>query len=300
MHLHKSLTHRLFSRRAGRTRAGAAVVLGASLALVAGLTAPSAASSPAADSDAKKKNPVPLGHAYMGMGVTADQSSPDVSPMDHTTGVQGIDVSHWQGSINWTSVRNAGIQFAWMKATEGTTYKDPSFNTNYPAAYRAGVIRGAYHFARPNSSSGAAQANFFASNGGAWSRDNLTLPGVLDIENNPSGAACYGLSQTAMRNWILDFYNTYKARTSRDVVIYTSPSWWNSCTGGWNGMASRSPLWVANWTSAHSPSIPNGFPFYTVWQYTSTGRVAGISGNVDRDKFNGTRARLLALANNTA
>jgi GH25 family lysozyme M1 (1,4-beta-N-acetylmuramidase) len=186
-----------------------------------------------------------------------------------------------------------------MKATEGTTYKDPSFNTNYPAAYRAGVIRGAYHFARPNSSSGAAQANFFASNGGAWSRDNLTLPGVLDIESNPSGSQCYGLSQTAMRNWILDFYNTYKSRTTRDVVIYTSPSWWNTCTGKWSGMSSRSPLWVAHWTSAHSPSIPGGFPFYTVWQYTSTGRVSGISGNVDRDKFNGSRARLLALANNT-
>ncbi|MFW6694117.1 lysozyme [Streptomyces sp. MAR4 CNX-425] len=299
MHLHRSLTHRLFSGRARRTRAGAAVVLGASLAMVAGLTSPSAASSPAAGSDTKKKNPVPLGHAYMGMGVEKQQSSPEYSPLDHTSGVQGIDVSHWQGTINWTSVRNSGIQFAWMKATEGTTYKDPSFNRNYPAAYHAGVIRGAYHFARPNSSSGAAQARFFASNGGAWSRDNRTLPGVLDIESNPSGAKCYGLSESAMRNWILDFYNTYKARTTRDVVIYTSPSWWNDCTGRWSGMANRSPLWVAHWTSAHSPTIPSGFPFYTVWQYTSTGRVAGISGNVDRDKFNGSSSRLLALANNT-
>ncbi len=138
------------------------------------------------------------------------------------------------------SVRNAGIQFAWMKATEGTTYRDPNFNTNYPNAYYAGVIRGAYHFALPNSSSGATQANFFASNGGAWSADNLTLPGVLDIESNPYGAQCYGLSTTQMRNWIQDFYNTYKSRTGRDVVIYTSPSWWNTCTGSWSGMASQS------------------------------------------------------------
>ncbi|MFB9545005.1 GH25 family lysozyme, partial [Micromonospora sagamiensis] len=88
--------------------------------------------------------------------------------------VPGVDVSNWQGSINWTSVRNSGIQFAYIKATEGTSYKDPRFNTNYTNAYYAGVIRGAYHFARPNISSGAVQANYLASNGGAWSADSRT------------------------------------------------------------------------------------------------------------------------------
>ena len=67
----------------------------------------------------------------------------------------GIDVSRYQGTINWTSVKNAGIQFAFIKATEGTSYKDPNFNANYTNSYNAGVIRGAYHFARPNISSGA-------------------------------------------------------------------------------------------------------------------------------------------------
>ncbi|MGH8794314.1 MAG: GH25 family lysozyme [Stackebrandtia sp.] len=224
--------------------------------------------------------------------LTVATSSPAAA--DHGTGPQGVDVSHYQGAINWTSVRNAGIQFAFIKATEGTSYKDPRFNVNYPNAYHAGVIRGAYHFARPANSSGAAQANYFASNGGAWSADNRTLPGALDLE-----AGCHGLSQQAMRNWILDFYNTYKARTSRDVVIYTTASWWSSCTGNWTGMSSRSPLWVAHWTSSHSPTIPAGFPTYTFWQFSSTGSVSGISGNVDRNKFNGSRDRLIALANNT-
>lgn len=217
------------------------------------------------------------------------------------TGVQGIDVSHHQGSINWTSVRNAGIQFAFIKATEGTSFKDSMFNTNYPAAYHAGVIRGGYHFARPNLSSGAFQANYFASNGGAWSADNRTLPGALDIEANPyAGGFCYGLSQSAMRSWILDFYNTYKSRTTRDMVIYTTASWWNTCTGSWTGMASRSPLWVAHW-GVHSPTRPAGWSSttWTFWQYTSTGRVSGVTGNVDRNTFNGTRTRLVALANNT-
>ncbi|MEU5363471.1 GH25 family lysozyme [Streptomyces sp. NPDC005925] len=247
---------------------------------------------------------VPMGQGYMGVGYLQDGKGfkPDTRQMhledapgvDLMANPMGVDVSHYQGSINWSAARNAGIEFAWIKATEGTSYKDPTFNTNYLNAYNAGVIRGAYHFARPDASSGAAQANWFASNGGAWSRDNLTLPGVLDIEGT-----CYGKSQASMQSWILDFYNTYKARTGRDMVIYTSPSWWNSCTGGWSGMSAKSPLWVAHWTSAASPSIPSGFPYWTIWQYTSTGSVSGISGNVDRDRFNGDRSRLLALANNT-
>ncbi|MGW1229698.1 GH25 family lysozyme [Streptomyces sp. NPDC001515] len=281
-----------------RRRLTLAGVLGTSAALLLGLMSGTATAAPA------KQDPVPLGQGYMGVGYLEDgqtfrpdtrnlrlDAQPEVTVKANPL---GIDVSKWQGSINWTSVRGAGIEFAWMKATEGLTYKDPNFNTNYPNAYYAGVIRGAYHFARPDVSGGAAQATFFAGNGGGWSRDNLTLPGVLDIEGT-----CYGYSQTSMRQWILDFYNTYKSRTGRDVVIYTSPSWWNTCTGGWTGMSTRSPLWVAHWTTATNPTIPTGFPYWTVWQYSSTGSVSGISGAVDRDRFGGDRSRLLALANNT-
>jgi GH25 family lysozyme M1 (1,4-beta-N-acetylmuramidase) len=279
-----------------------AAVFAAVAALLAGVlsTASTASAAPPSAPSAGSLEP---GEAYMGVGLEIEQG---VEPkgdgplaLPRQSSVAGIDISHWQGSINWTSVRGAGIEFAWMKATEGTDYTDPSFDANYPAAHGAGVIRGAYHFARPDVSSGATQANFFADNGGAWSADNLTLPGVLDIESNPYGSSCYGLSTTSMRSWIMDFYNTYKARTGRDMVIYTSPSWWNSCTGSWSGMASLSPLWVAHWTTG-SPTLPGGFSVWTVWQYTSSGSVSGISGNVDLNWFNGSRDRLLALANNTA
>lgn len=213
--------------------------------------------------------------------------------------VPGIDVSHWQGSINWTSVRNAGIQFAYIKATEGTSYKDPQFNANYTNAYHAGVIRGAYHFARPNISSGAVQANYLASNGGAWSADSRTLPAALDLEANPySGGYCYGLSTTAMRNWVQDFLNTYRSRTGRYAVIYTTTSFWNQCTGNWTGPWANHPLWVARWSSTVG-ALPAGAPFWSFWQYTDSGRVSGISGNVDRNHWNGDRSRLIALANNT-
>ncbi|MFF2654163.1 GH25 family lysozyme [Streptomyces sp. NPDC058045] len=292
---------RSLSLTSPQRRLTAAGVIGTSAALTFSLMSGTASAAPASH------DPVPQGKGYMGVGYVQDRKDfkPDTGQLhlgkpasgpsaNLQANPQGIDVSSWQGGINWSSVRAAGIEFAWMKATEGLTYKDPTFNANYVNAYNAKVVRGAYHFARPDVSGGAAQADYFASNGGAWSRDNLTLPGVLDIEGS-----CYGKSAASMQSWILDFYNRYKARTGRDVVIYTTASWWNSCTGGWSGMSARSPLWVAHWTTG-SPAIPRGFPFYTVWQYSSTGRVNGVAGNVDRDVFGGDRSRLLALANNTA
>jgi len=279
--------------------------LGASVALTATMTAGTASASA---NHLPKGSTIPLGAGYMGVGYVQDAKNfkPDtrgldlkdpmiISPNFATNPPPGIDVSHYQGTINWASVKSAGIQWAYIKATEGTTYTDPTFSTNYLGAYNNGIIRGAYHFAQPGSSSGTTQADYFASHGGAWSADNLTLPGMLDLEGG-----CYGLSTTSMRSWIQAFYNEYKARTSRDVVIYTSASWWNTCTASWSGMSALSPLFAASWTTASDPTIPSGFPYATLWQYTDSGSVSGISGAVDRDRFNGDHSRLLALANNTA
>ncbi|MET9108088.1 lysozyme [Streptomyces zhihengii] len=290
-----SLPRRASVRRAGTRALTLLGALSATTALLLTGAGTAAAAPPPAGETVRP------GQAWMGAGTRIEQPAAGraaVTPLD-TSGVQGIDVSHWQGAINWNSVKGAGIDFAYIKATEGTTFKDSRFSANYLGSYNAGLVRGAYHFARPNASNGATQAGFFASNGGAWSRDNQTLPGVLDIEHNPSGAMCYGLSSAQMRTWINDFHATYKARTGRDVVIYTTASWWNSCTGSWTGMAAKAPLWIAHW-GVSSPNIPAGFPTWTIWQYTATGRVAGVSGDVDRNKFNGSMSRLLALANNTA
>ena len=221
----------------------------------------------------------------------ASHQRPAITP----SGLPGIDVSHYQGSIDWNAVKSGGIQFAYIKATEGTSTTDSAFGTNYPAAHDAGVIRGAYHFARPGSSSGADQANFFAAHGGAWSADNLTLPGALDLEVS----GCDGLSASAMVGWIKDFADTYKADTGRDVVLYTTASWWSSCTGGSTAFGSTNPMWVAHW-GVSSPSVPAGWGTYTFWQYADDGSVSGVSGAVDTDVFNGSSDRLLALANNTA
>ncbi|GAA5029436.1 GH25 family lysozyme [Actinopolymorpha pittospori] len=150
------------------------------------------------------------------------------------------------------------------------------------------MIRGAYHFAIPDGSSGAAQANYFVDHGGGWSRDGKTLPGVLDIEYNPYGATCYGLSPAAMVNWIRDFATTYRARTGRDVILYTARNWWVPCTGNSTAFSSANPLWIADYAN-NPPVLFGGWGYRTIWQYTSS--------PLDQDYFNGAYDRLQALAN---
>ncbi len=200
--------------------------------------------------------------------------------------VAGMDVASYQGNVNWASWWNQGKRFVWTKATESTSYTNPYFAQQYNGSYNQGFIRGAYHFATPNTSSGAAQALYFLAHGGGWSKDGKTLPGALDMEYNPYGSTCYGLSKAAMTSWILDFHDTYHARTGRYPAIYTSTSWWNGCVSG--DFSSTAPLWVARYASSVG-TLPYNWGFHTVWQYTSS--------PLDQDTFNGAYDRLQALAN---
>jgi GH25 family lysozyme M1 (1,4-beta-N-acetylmuramidase) len=232
-------------------------------------------------------------HAGSGLATrTTSSGSGDVSAM--VAGLPGLDVSSHQGNVNWSSVKSNGARFAYVKATEGTSYQNPYFAQQYVGSYDVGLIRGAYHFATPNTSSGASQADYFAAHGGAWSRDDQTLPGALDIEYNPYGATCYGLSQASMRSWIHAFVNEYHAKTGRWAVIYTTLDWWTQCTGNNDAtFAQNDPLWIARY-SGSAGTLPYGWSFYTFWQYASSGTFPG-----DQDTFNGDASRLLALANNT-
>lgn len=202
------------------------------------------------------------------------------------SGVPGIDVSSWQGTVDWEGQYSDGKRFAYVKATEGTTYTSPTFGSQYNGSYNAGFIRGAYHFALPDSSSGATQANHFVDNGGGWSSDGKTLPGALDMEWNPYGATCFGKSQSAMRSWISDFLETYENRTGRYPAIYTNATWWNECVGS-ASFGDKSPLWVARYSDSVG-SLPSGWNVYTFWQYTDT--------PIDQNVFNGSMDRLRVLA----
>ncbi|MBL1065123.1 lysozyme [Streptomyces sp. 7-21] len=276
-----------------RHRTLSALLASACAALAAVLTLPGTARA-----DDTGPLPISPGEAYMGVTVpyyeeTSDPLTVTRPPQGSPRAtVEGVDVSSWQGNVDWPALWDSGVRWAYVKATEGTSYKNPYFTQQYNGSYDIGMIRGAYHFALPNSSSGIAQADYFADNGGGWSRDGKTLPGVLDIEYNPYGSACYGLSDAEMVDWIDDFLTRYYERTGRWAVIYTTDDWWAECTGNYSGFANHHPLWIAEYASSPG-TLPAGWSYYTFWQYTSSGPIVG-----DHNLFNGASDRLQALANN--
>ncbi|OKJ56864.1 lysozyme [Streptomyces sp. CB02009] len=271
--------------RSGTTLAGAALT---ALALLL----PLAASAGAAPDPGVRQTP-PRGSASMGMGVLAHDGQGGAPGGASAQAVQteGVDVSSHQGNVAWSTLWNSGVKWAYVKATEGTYYKNTYFNQQYTGSYNVGMIRGTYHFATPDTTTGAAQADYFVDNGGGWSKDGRTLPGVLDIEWNPYGATCYGKTQAGMVAWIRDFVNRYKARTGRDAVIYTATSWWTQCTGNSSAFSATNPLWIARYAAAVG-ELPAGWQYYTMWQYTSSGPTVG-----DHNHFNGDLSRVQALAN---
>lgn len=232
---------------------------------------------------------------FMGatLATRADAFTAPGIPTVLQSGTPGIDVSNWQGQIDWSAVATEGVRFAYIKATEATTFTDPDFAANYSGAAKAGLIRGAYHFAVPNASSGAAQADFFVDHGGSWTADGRTLPPALDIEYNPYGPdPCYGLSRSQMISWIGAFATTVYNRTDRWPVIYTTTNWWATCTGNSPAAGAHSPLWLASWAqSGQVRNRPEGWNAYTIWQYADRGTAPG-----DQDFFNGSYASLEAFA----
>ncbi|HEY3481744.1 MAG TPA: lysozyme [Streptomyces sp.] len=210
-----------------------------------------------------------------------------VSPMVAQT--PGMDVSGYQGNVNWSAAWSNGGKFAYVKATESTSYTNPYFAQQYNGSYNVGMIRGAYHFATPDTSSGATQADYFVNHGGGWSDDGKTLPPMLDIEYNPYGATCYGLSQGAMSQWIADFSNRVNARTGRYPTIYTTTDWWSQCTGN-NPNFGANPLFIARYSSSPG-TLPASWGYQTIWQYADSGVFPG-----DQDYFNGAYDRLQAFS----
>ena len=230
-------------------------------------------------------------------GTAAPEAAEPLAGNWRPAGIQGMDVSSHQGNVDWNHAWAQGSRFAYAKATEGMTYKNPNFNQQYNGSYGVGMVRGAYHFALPNVSSAVDQANYFVNNGGGWSADGRTLPPLLDIEYNPYtslGNTCYNMSAGQMVNWIRDFSNQVKARTGRAPMIYTTTDWWKTCTG--NSAAFRdNPLHIASYNEVGAGPLPASWSVYSLWQYSSTGPFVG-----DSNVWNGTAAGLTAFARGAA
>lgn len=213
----------------------------------------------------------------------------------------GIDVSRWQSAgpdgacatpgIDWSKVRTTSRGFVVIRATRtsgGRTEADACYARNYAGAAGRGIYRGAYHYAIPSSARGSAarDARTFVSVTGRLQNAG-DLPPVLDLET--SG----GLNPTQLASWTRTWLTTVRALTGRQPMIYTYPSFWRSAMADSHAFHAY-PLWIAHW--ARTPSVPGGWPTYAIHQYSASGRVSGISGDVDLDVFNGSAAQLHAFA----
>jgi GH25 family lysozyme M1 (1,4-beta-N-acetylmuramidase) len=197
----------------------------------------------------------------------------------------GVDISHWQGWIDFAKVKAAGKRFVIAKASEGNTSTDSYYASNKKYAMANGLKFTGYHFARPNggTSDAVAEADHFVNVLGL--RHGMLIP-VLDLE--VSG----GLGTSALQSWVKAFLSRVHDRLGVRAMIYTNASFWKTSMGNtsWFAANGYKVLWIANW-GVTSPSVPGtnwGGRGWTFWQYSDCGKVSGISGCVDLDKYKST------------
>lgn len=224
--------------------------------------------------------------------------------------ITGVDVASHQhpggAPIDWRQVAGAGHRFAYVKATEGTTYTNPWFAGDYAGASNAGLYRGAYHYARPALplSTAESQARYFVSVAGS-STGAADLPLELDLEE--SG----GLGQADLAEWTRRFLAEVTRLTGKRPLVYTGRWFWQGYIGGYGNDIGRDyRLWTADYhcqrsdgslfcdpaTDAYVPPVYGGWGQWTFWQNYSVGIVPGISGWVDMNRFCCDAGSLQALA----
>jgi lysozyme len=192
--------------------------------------------------------------------------------------VSGLDVSHYDGSVDWSQVSGAGMTFAFAKATEGTSDVDSEFATNWPAMQQAGVIRGAYHFFHPEEDA-TTQANFVANTVGSLGTNDLPI--VCDFEE------LNGVAEATAVADAVTFLSDVTQMTGKTAILYMSSDF---LSGTYSSLAPY-PLWVANY-GVSCPGVPAPYTTWDFWQYGDTGSVNGISDQCDTDYFNGTLQQL--------
>lgn len=207
------------------------------------------------------------------MTIMADRyyATPDGVPSAATATM--LDVSHYQGTMNWATALAQGITHTFIKATQGSGYTDPQFATNWSGANAQGIQRGSYHYFE-NATDPIAQANHYV----AVATSAGELGYAVDCEDETAL-----LDPTNLKS----FLDRVETLTGQKCTIYTRASWWNRYVG-FQAWASQYPLWVAHWNAA-TPTLPVGWDFYTYWQFSSLGNGAtygASSAFVDLDKVN--------------
>ena len=208
-----------------------------------------------------------------------------------TTPIYGIDVSNWQGYVDWGTVRRSGRLFAFAKATEGRTYVDPTFAGNRQGMAAAGlVLRGLYHYARPDNNGAAAEAEHFLRTVGPLGPGEVA---VLDLET----AASAGVG-----DWAAEWLALVEQATGRTPVLYSYQSYLRSIP---TSRLTRYPLWIAAY-GRNDGTVPTTQPYtdrwskWTWWQYTSNAVVPGVTGRVDDSLFVGSVEELASYGGSSA
>jgi lysozyme len=200
------------------------------------------------------------------------------------TTITGIDVSTYQGNVNWTQVRASGQEFAFARISDGLKVVDTKFAQNWPAIKGVGMVRGSYQYFRP-SQDAVLQANMVISKltaaGGLMPGD---LPPVLDFESADGLASSVVIAQAKL--WLATIEGVLKVKP----IIYTAAFMSDVIGTSFGGYT----LWVANYTPT-CPTMPSGWTDWHFWQNSGSGTVAGVSGPVDTDFFNGTLPELQKL-----
>ena len=198
----------------------------------------------------------------------------------HRHEVHGIDVSKWNGDIDWRSVKKSGVSFAFIKATEGADRIDPAFESNWRNAAAAGVPHAPYHFYYFCSTADA-QADWFIR---SIPKSSMHLPPVLDVEWNPSSPTCkYRPPAAVVRAEMKKFMDRLEAHYGKRPIIYTSVDFHRD---NLIGHFDNYHFWVRS-VAAHPKDIYEARR-WAFWQYTSTGIVPGIKGQTDINVFSGT------------
>lgn len=203
--------------------------------------------------------------------------------------IPGIDVSHWQGEIDWAKVAQSGVKFAFIKATEFpdrriSVFIDQNLKKNILGAQKYNIPWGAYHFFRTHIDP-VIQAQVLCETVGEF----FSMPPVIDLEV----AGCKG---TQLIGKVQAFVNEVQRITSRKPIIYTSGGFWRSYML-YNRRAETDwalgyPLWLAQYTS-NWPTVPYPWLAWDFWQYSSSGRLPGIPGAVDMNWYIGSQEELV-------
>ncbi len=196
--------------------------------------------------------------------------------------VEGIDVSEFQGAIDWHAVHASGRVFGIARVSDGTQHLDPTFASNYAAMKAEGMVRGSYQFFRA-SEDPIAQADLLLSKIGALEPGDLAP--MLDVEVTD------GQPNSVIDAKIVAWVSHIEAATGKKPLIYTGPYFWSQIGSPAN---QGGALVVADWTQG-CPLVAPTWSDWSFWQYADNGHVSGIGGLVDLDRFNGSEAALRAL-----